>query len=257
MRMLLLPLLAAISTPALAQDYGGAGLTIHQAFVPYTLPSWAGGADVAAPGLMNCIGGVGYGVHDGIRTGAMGAWCGGSRARTGFAGFQGGWQTPRAGLYTAVHTTLGGGWMGLDHEGDSLRSTYFFARPTVSLGVPIGELGAVEFGAFAQLQIPLADSLNGRPVDGSAFPHAGLEVSFLFGDFSRKKRTARLGPPQDQATFDSRPPPLGQPEDPQSPPAAPAAPPPQPAPIQPDDAADGDRPLAIPQPDQPRRPPRK
>ena len=59
MRMLLLPLLAAISTPALAQDYGGAGLTIHQAFVPYTLPSWAGGADVAAPGLMNCIGGVG------------------------------------------------------------------------------------------------------------------------------------------------------------------------------------------------------
>jgi hypothetical protein len=258
MRTALVALFAAVATtPALAQDYGGGGVVMHQAFVPYTLGNWAGGADVPAPGLMNCIGGIGYGVRDGVRTGGVGSWCGGSRARTGFGGIQGGWQSPRAGIYTAFHATLGAGWMGLDSGGHELRSTYLFARPTVSLGLPVGAVGAVELGAYGMMQVPLVDSLNGRPVDGSAFPHFGIEVAFLLGDFSRQKRHDTLRPPQDQTHFDSAPPPLGNPEPMAPPPRAPVprTPPARtPAPIQPTPDS-GDRPLAIPESDQPRTPP--
>ncbi len=256
MRATLVMLGVLATGPALALEYGGGGIQLHQAFVPVTLGGWAGGADVAAPGLMNCLGGLGFGVRNGVRAGAMGAWCSGARARTGFGGLQGGWQSARAGVYSTAHATVGAGWMGLDDGRQHLRSAYIFARPELGLGVPVGTLGAFEFGAFAMLPVPVSQSLNGDSVSGPSFPHAGLQVSFLFGDFSRQKKTNRLGRPQDQTSFHGDPPPLGTPE---SPPPPQPDPPAEPAPVQPCDVNPEDcettPPLAIPEPRQPRRPP--
>lgn len=237
-----------LTTSAWAQSYGGGGVTLHQAFVPYVPAGWGGQVDLAPPGLMGCVGGVGYRVEDGARLGGTGSWCTGPRSRGGFGGLQGGWQTPRAGLYGTVHATLGFGHLQVEDGQHQLQTGYVFVRPTAGLGVPVGRVGAVEGGLFVMAPFPVQQRLDGRPTTGSSFPHVGLELSLLLGDFSRQRKRHLLEPPQDQEVGPVVPPPLGEPERPAAPPPPP--PPAAPAPVQPGRVSP--RPLAIPQPNQPR-----
>jgi hypothetical protein len=251
---LLLPTTASATT----HRYSGGGPLLHQVFVPYKVPGWAGGTDFPAPGLLNCIGGVGFAVEDGARLGGTGSYCAGSRGYMGLGGLQGGWQDRRAGFYGAAYATLGAGHLKLEDRRDVLATSFIYVQPTVAIGIPIGELGAVEGSLFGMIPAPVHQRLNGKPTTGNTFPHVGVQIAFLFGDFSAMKRHSKLGPPQDQKIEHTAPPPLEvekpveppveeQPEPP-PPPEQKAEVEPQPAPVQPGRLGRGKskRPLAVP-----------
>ncbi|MBT3220254.1 MAG: hypothetical protein HN348_14300, partial [Proteobacteria bacterium] len=179
------------AAPTYAQTYGGGGVLVHQAFIPATPPSFAGGAPVPNPGLMNCLGGVGFRVRDGIRLGGEGQYCRGSVASMAQGGLQTGWQDKNAGFYATAFATVGVGQLRVAASEMRFTSTFVYLTPALGLGIPIGGILALEGSIYGMLPLPIFQNINGERVNGSTFPHGGGQVSILFGDFRHRKKNKK------------------------------------------------------------------
>ena len=179
------------AAPTFAQTYGGGGVLVHQAFIPATPPSFAGGAPVPNPGLMNCLGGVGFRVRDGIRLGGEGQYCRGSTASMAQGGLQTGWQDKNAGFYATAFATVGVGQLRVATSKMRFTSNFVYLSPTLGIGMPIGGIVALEGSIYGMLPLPILQRVNGERVTGSSFPHGGGQLSVLFGDFRHRKKNPK------------------------------------------------------------------
>lgn len=253
-------LLASMTLSSSAFAWGGGGVTMSSAPVlGYQSPRQA-----PTPGWMGCLGGTGFNVSKGFRSGGEGQLCLGDRSGMAFGGTQLGIQSRNPGLYTMAYVGLGGGYMGVGRDGVSRDTLFAYARPAVGVGLSGGAVAA-ELSVYAMLPAAVVQVVRGGGDPGGSFPHAGLQVSLLFGDFHKNKR--RLEPvilsqsPQPYpAQYPPQPAPRREPQTISGPlaipggaPAPQEGPPPvapsrQPAPIQPRDlpSQGGEQPLAIP-----------
>jgi hypothetical protein len=182
------------STLALAgdpRDLGGGGVSLHETYVPRP-GAFAGGNDVPGPGWMSCIGGMGFGVEDNIRQGGDGYACAGERAAMFYGGIQSGWQATAEPFYVVAYASLGGGWIGVSGE-DDYAAAFLYVRPRAAIGLTF-DIAALEVGPYLMLPFPLLQAVDETPVDGPGFPHTGLEVTLLFGDFDRHRPAERAEP---------------------------------------------------------------
>ena len=139
-----------------------------------------GPSDVIA-GTLPCIGGGGFQQHDALRLGGEGRLCANQKANLNFAGAIGGWAGERHGQ--PMHALLGTGigWFDLDESGNSLRSTFFYLRPTVGVE-RLTAIGTVELDLYAMLPISLVQRIQGPMQPVGAFPYAGLELTLRVGE---------------------------------------------------------------------------
>ncbi|MCB9673526.1 MAG: hypothetical protein H6737_00325 [Alphaproteobacteria bacterium] len=226
-RILFSSLLALAAFPAAAQSYGGGGVTVHQAVIPWQVPGQVG------PNAVGCIGGIGYGVHNGKRKGGEGHFCDGPYANMAFGGAHFGFQGRRGGFWLTGYNTVGAGWIGV-HGVDTGRfdGMFIYTRPSFGAGFAVGHFAALEGNLFANLPLNVL-GVAGRDIDPQfTFPHVGVQATLLFGDFSRRRK------PAPEPTYVAPPPPppgaAPRPPRPPAPPAAPAAPAPN-GPIRPGD----------------------
>lgn len=225
----LIPLsLLALSSPALAQSYGGGGIAVHQALMDWDVPNQAGANTVG------CVGAIGYGVRRGRRGGGEGHFCHGPYANMLWGGAHFGIQSKRGGIWANAYNTVGAGWVGVHgSRGDGrFDGMYLFTRPTVGGGIGIGHWAGLEAGAFVNLPVNVMGIASKGVSPKAFFPHVGLQATLLFGDFSRQRKV------EEPKVYAPPPPPRAHHRPP--PPPRPPAPPPPPrsreaAPIQPGD----------------------
>jgi hypothetical protein len=257
MRRLLTALPAlALALPAFAQSYGGGGVTVHQALIPWDVP------DQFGPNVLGCVGGVGYGVRNGKRAGGEGHFCDGPYGNLAMGGAHFGFQSKRGGLWLTGYNTLGAGWVGV-HGNDVGRfdGAFIYTRPSFGGGVAIGHWAGLEASAFLMLPLNVVGVVSGDIDPQFTFPHVGLQASVLFGDFSRKRKVEANDLPLAVPSASDEPPtPPRRPYPPPPPPLdGPPAQPDRQAPLQPGDLPPADqrgeppppppsddRPLAIP-----------
>ena len=167
--------------------YGAGGVFVSQGLAD----TWSGSSQLRAPGPTTCFGGEGFTVRGGQRrTGGEGAICGSAAGYTSaWGGSVVGYEMPGNWFYGSLRSGFGVGWMGVTHDGwehdGKADQIFVYARPTAAVGVPVG-FGAVELAAFVMLPVGVYMEAVDGPVWGH--PHAGTQVSFLFGDFSSRRR---------------------------------------------------------------------
>ena len=219
-----LVLTAALAAPlgALAAEIGAVGATVGEASVGRI------GPDDLRAGFLPCVGAVAYGHPTGQTAGAEGMLCINGRSALVYGGWRPSLQTEVGPVTTRLSAGLGGGWMTAGDAATHYQSLFVYGRPELSLGGPTS-FGWTEVGVYTLVPLPVVQSIRGDLRPFVSFPHAGLEVTFLFGTRKEKLAVAEPAPP---------PPP---PEAARAPaPQPPPAPPPPPATV------DDERPLAIP-----------
>lgn len=188
----MLLLLALLADPALAEDadYGGGGVSFHQAYMP-TFGAFGSGATLPGPGLMMCIGGMGFGVDlDDRRAGGEGYGCAGPHGGMGWGGVQVGRQKELGAFYATAYGTFGGGGLGVNNGGTEYGAAFLMARPQAALGVKF-DIVAIEVGAFLALPFGVVQWSESEAAAGLLQPYAGGQFSLLFGSFPER----RLPPP--------------------------------------------------------------
>lgn len=240
----LLPLVGLLgATPALAQSYGGGGITVHQAAL---------GWDVGqlGPNVLGCVGGLGYGVQDGRRTGGEGHFCDGPFGNMAMGGAHMGLQGKRGGVWFTGYNTLGAGWIGMeDLRGGRFDGAFVYTRPSLGAGVAVGSWAAVEGSVFAMLPLNVLGVVQNGAEPHLTFPHVGLQATLLFGDFGRRSKVREA--PDAPRGMEAPPEPPARPYPPPPPPRE--GPPSQQAPARQGPLQPGDLPRA--QPDEPPPPP--
>lgn len=242
-----LALLFTLAPASALAGYGGGGVSLHH-------------TGVLEP--VNCLGAMGYGVNDAkVRLGGEANACTGRSVGTTWGGMQFGHQSRPRGLYTAAYAGLGGGWLAVGRDEPSREAGFLYARPTLTLGVPMG-LGAVEFSLYGMLDFPVYQRVPANEDPLGVLPSGGAQITLLFGDFRAKKKAKPAPAPPPRRAYAPAPQPRRYYEPPPRrydsevlPPPAPGARPPYRAPIQPWDLSPSEltaRPLVITEPDQPR-----
>jgi len=239
-------LFALFALPAAAQSYGGGGITAYQASIPWSVSGQVG------PNTMGCVGGVGYGVRNGRRLGGTGAFCNGPYSNMALGGAQFGFQSKRAGAWLTAYNGVGAGWLGVQGSGgERYDGMFVYTRPSIGAGVAVGHWAALEGSVYAMLPLNVLGVVGGGMDPRFSFPHAGLQATLMFGNFSRKRKLPPV--PDYVAPPPPPPPPRSGPAQGPPPPPAPSGPirpgdlPPAGAPPPPPPPPPGDsRPLAIP-----------
>jgi hypothetical protein len=215
--------LGLLAMPAMGQSYGGGGLVLQQSSLNWRVP------DTTRTNAVGCIGGIGFGVRDGKRTGGEGHWCSGPYANLAMGGVHFGVQGKRAGSWLMAYNTVGAGWVGVTSPtAGRVDGVFAYTRPTVGGGLAVSTWAAVEAGLFVNVPVNLVRVQDPTMNSKVTFPHAGFQVSLLFGDFTRRNR-GPTGTPKEA-------PPLAMPEDRRPPPprdGPPSRPRPAPAPTGP------------------------
>lgn len=180
---LFLPAFLFLSAPAFA-GYGGGGVTISGGYLPQT-----GGlnfeGDRDPMGAYGCFGGGGYGVSRvGMRVGGETRGCGGNNELGSWGiGLQLGFQRAWRSIYAAGYSGVGIGWRGDEDDfGRRWDSMNFYLRPTGAVGLMLGAV-AIETGIYLELPINMVQWVEDGRARGYIQPHAGLQVSVLFGGF--------------------------------------------------------------------------
>ena len=221
MRHLISLFLLSLATPAMAQNYGGGGIAIHQAIMDWDVPEQAGANTIG------CVGAVGYGVRSGRRGGGEGHFCHGKYSNMMWGGAQFGLQSKRGGFWINGYNSVGAGWVGVHGTKGNGRfdGMFLFTRPTVGAGMGLGHWAGVEVGGFVNLPVNIVGIASRDVSPKTFFPHIGVQANLMFGDFSRQRKVEK------HKVYTPPPPPHRAP-------AAPTPPPPPPrraAPIQPGD----------------------
>ncbi|MEZ4321994.1 MAG: hypothetical protein R3F61_31270 [Myxococcota bacterium] len=212
-RLAALAALALFSTSAAAQSYGGGGVTVHQAVLPWDVPGQLG------PNVLGCVGGIGYGVGNGRRKGGEGHFCNGPYANMAMGGAHFGFQSKRGGLWLTGYNTVGAGWIGVHGEGSGrFDAGFVYTRPSFGAGVAVGHWAGLEGNLYAMLPLNVIGVASGGMDPKFTFPHVGLQATLMFGDFSRRRATK----PEPQYAPPPPPPPSSRPPRPQAAPPAPA-----------------------------------
>jgi len=193
MRWTALITLALVTTPtATAGSYGAGGVWFADGHFLDSPATWNPASGISAPGRVECMGGEGWGV--GQKRGLAGGeatFCAGEQAMMSYGGVQAGRALDLGPVYGALKVGLGGGWASFawGHDEKDAREhranhAFIYARPTVSVGVPLG-FSALEFGVYALLPASIFQEAVDKPL--WAWPQFGSQVSVLFGNFRDRR----------------------------------------------------------------------
>lgn len=179
--------LSLLSSTALAE--GGGGVHVEAAYLPRY---GSAGAAHDAPGLVGCFGGSGFTVKDsGFRVGGEGTFC---RSRDDvsmvYGGTQLGWWGRGRILSWSGYAGVGFGTMsdGSTPNVDPYQAIFTYLQPTMSVGLPLG-FTSMEVSVYGMLPLNLVRFVGDGDPRALVTPSIGTRVSFLFGNFRKKKRS--------------------------------------------------------------------
>jgi hypothetical protein len=135
-------------------------------------------------GTVTCVGGLGYRVQEADRTGLEASLCGNVHTFLTYGGVQIGKQVRPEPFWLGAYSGFGLGWVDATREEDRYRSMFLYAKPTLAVGHPVQDKGAIEAGVYAMIPLPVVQSIRGDGRSLATFPHMGLQVTWLFGNFT-------------------------------------------------------------------------
>lgn len=183
MRTLFLTALGLLAAPAMAQSYGGGGIVVQQGSLNWQLP------EQTRNNSIGCIGGIGFSVRDGKRKGGEGHYCSGPYSNLAMGGLHFGLQGKRAGTWLMAYNTVGLGWVGVASPAQGrFDGVFAYTRPVIGGGTALNSWLGVEAGAYLNLPVNVIGVVSSGMDAKFTFPHAGVQATLLFGDFTRRNK---------------------------------------------------------------------